>query len=83
MNDTTLTRMRAHRANIERYSRLLATDLTDLERSYIHRRIAAEHAALTKLEAQRFARTVSATADPKVLVATRAVAQAGPPHDGR
>jgi hypothetical protein len=29
-----------HRRNIERYCRLLATDLTDLERQYLHKRIA-------------------------------------------
>jgi hypothetical protein len=33
-----------HRRNIERYCRLLATELTDLERQYLHKRIAEEHA---------------------------------------
>lgn len=32
--------------NLERYARLLATKLTQTEREYIHRRIAAEHAVL-------------------------------------
>jgi hypothetical protein len=32
------------------YCRLLATDLTDLERQYLHKRIAEEHAQLERLE---------------------------------
>jgi hypothetical protein len=35
---------------IERYCRLLATDLTDLERQYLHKRIAEEHAQLERLK---------------------------------
>ena len=32
--------------NLNRYARLLATELTQTEREYIHRRIAAEHVVL-------------------------------------
>jgi hypothetical protein len=39
----------AHRRNIQRYGRLLATDLTDLERQYLHKRIAEEQVALDRL----------------------------------
>jgi hypothetical protein len=39
-----------HRRNLERYCRLLATELTDLEREYLHKRIAEEHAQLKRLE---------------------------------
>ena len=42
-----------HRRNIERYCRLLATELTDLERKYLHKRIAEEHAQLERLEKSR------------------------------
>jgi hypothetical protein len=42
-----------HRQNIERYCRLLATELTDLERQYLHKRIAEEHAQLERLEEKR------------------------------
>jgi hypothetical protein len=35
--------------NVQRYCRLLATDLTDLERQYLHKRIPEEHAALDRL----------------------------------
>lgn len=44
-------RIRAHKANIDRYRRLLATELTDHERQYIHKRITEEHALLSRLEA--------------------------------
>ncbi len=59
--------LRGHRANLDRYARMLATNLTELERQYIHRRIAEEHAAIARLEAQRF----TATADPATLIAAR------------
>jgi hypothetical protein len=39
-----------HRQNIARYCRLLATELTDLERQYLHKRIAEEYAQLERLE---------------------------------
>ena len=39
----------AHRNNLKRYCRLLATDLTDLERDYIHRRIAETQQELDRL----------------------------------
>ena len=42
--DYRTARMRTHRRNIQRYGRLLATELTDLERQYLHRRIAEEQA---------------------------------------
>lgn len=50
MIDFNTTRVRGHRRNIERYCRLLATELTDLERQYLHKRIAEEHAQLEQLE---------------------------------
>jgi 5-bromo-4-chloroindolyl phosphate hydrolysis protein len=39
-----------HRRNIDRYCRLLATELTDVERQYLHTRITEEHAQLERLE---------------------------------
>ena len=38
MLDFHAVQVRGHRRNIERYCRLLATDLTDLERQYLHKR---------------------------------------------
>jgi hypothetical protein len=40
--------VRGHRRNIERYCRLLATELTDLERQYLHKRIAEEYFQLQR-----------------------------------
>jgi hypothetical protein len=50
MIDFKTAQVRRHRQNIQRYCRLLATELTDLERQYLHRRIAEEHAQLEQLE---------------------------------
>jgi hypothetical protein len=47
--DYQTARMRTHRRNIQRYGRLLATKLTDLERRYLHRQIAEEQAELERL----------------------------------
>jgi hypothetical protein len=50
MIDFHAAQVRGHRRNIERYCRLLATELTDLERQYLHKRIAEEYAQLEQLE---------------------------------
>lgn len=47
---TDTIRMQAHRANIERYRKLLAGRLTRVEREYIMRRIAEERRELRLLE---------------------------------
>ena len=47
--DENLARLRAHPNSIHRYRRLLATQLTDLERAYIERRLEEEHAAMVAL----------------------------------
>lgn len=41
--------IRSHRNNLARYRRLLATQLTELERDYINRRIVEERDALQQL----------------------------------
>jgi hypothetical protein len=41
--------VRAHQNNINRYCRLLATDLTELERDYVRKRIVEETHQLEKL----------------------------------
>jgi hypothetical protein len=40
---------KVHRDNVDRYCRLLATHLTDLEREYIHRRLREEFLALERV----------------------------------
>lgn len=82
MIDFYVQRINAHKKNPDRYSRLLATQLTESERQYIHRRIAEEHSALMKLEAEHLSRSVRSTADPDTLVAARAIASNRDPHIG-
>jgi hypothetical protein len=40
----------SHQRNLQRYARLLATELTELERQYLHKQIAEEQAALEQLQ---------------------------------
>jgi hypothetical protein len=46
--------IRAHRNNIHRYRQLLRTKLSELERSFIERRLAEEEGALEALVADTF-----------------------------
>jgi hypothetical protein len=48
MRDLRAAKILSHRRNIQRYSRLLATDITELEREYLHKRIAEEQAELER-----------------------------------
>ncbi len=54
MIDQNLALMRAHRNNIHRYRRLLATQRTDHERSYIERRLKEERSAMDALSTETF-----------------------------
>ena len=54
MMDENLARFRAHRNNVFRYRRLLATRLTDLERAYIERRLEEELASMDALSEDTF-----------------------------
>lgn len=60
-------RILALQHNIRRYSRLLATELTDLERAFIHRRLAEERLAIEALEREAVAeeRAVAAHGSPE------------------
>ena len=49
MLDEAFARLRTHRSNIQRYRQLLDTDLTDLERRFITRRMAEEQSAIESL----------------------------------
>jgi len=46
--------LRAHRNNIDRYRRLLRTQLTELERGFIQKRLSEEQAAMDELAALTF-----------------------------
>jgi len=51
MLDERFNRLRAHRNNIARYQGLLKTDLTDLERQFIERRLSEEQSEFELLQA--------------------------------
>jgi hypothetical protein len=48
MIDFQTAKILRHRQNIQRYARLLATELTELERQYLHKRIAEEQVELER-----------------------------------
>ena len=54
MVDEKLSRIRSRTGNIRRYRRLLKTELTELERGYILRRLSEEERALTELKGETF-----------------------------
>jgi len=54
MIDKTLARVRAHHSNIARYRWLLKTQLTDLERDFIERRLNEEQSAFAALTKTAF-----------------------------
>ena len=51
MFEETVTLLRTHRSNIQRYRQLLETNLTDLERQFIDRRLSEELSSVEKLTA--------------------------------
>src|SRR5437588_13097596 len=59
-DDVVLAKVQAHRANVARYARLLATEPTQTEREFIHRRLREERLALEALAQGDTARPVSA-----------------------
>ena len=52
MRDLRAAKILGHERNIQRYCRLLATELTELERQYLHKRIAEERAELERWSRQ-------------------------------
>ena len=54
MIDEKLALLRTHRNNIGRYRRLLKTNLTELEREYVERRLSEEQLALETLAGSTF-----------------------------
>jgi len=53
MTDETLARLRAHDSNISRYRRLLNTDLSEVERRFLERRLGEERSAVESLGSSR------------------------------
>ena len=54
MLDEKFSRLRIHRKNIRRYRRLLETELTELERQIITKRLSEERSALENVVASGF-----------------------------
>jgi hypothetical protein len=54
MTQENMARLRAHRNNVHRYQKLLATRLSDLERGYIERRLSEEQASVEALLQETF-----------------------------
>jgi uncharacterized protein YPO0396 len=61
MTNLRTAKILSHRRNIQRYGRLLATELTEIERQYLHRRIAEEQAELERLQSEPPVEQVIAT----------------------
>ena len=60
MLDEKLERLRTHQAGIDRYRRLLATRLSELERAYIERRLSEEQASVRALLRETYPDRLSA-----------------------
>jgi len=69
----------SHRANLKRYRALLATQLTELEREYLHKRIAMERAELTLLEMRWVAKATQWKWSESTIVSNTLSRHASPP----
>jgi hypothetical protein len=67
MSDENLARIRTYRNNIHRYRGLLRTELSDLEREFIEKRMADEQTALDALVAETFPLTFPLRKDSSLL----------------
>ncbi len=54
MIDEKFALLRTHRNNINRYRRMLRTELTELERRYIEKRLSEERSAMEAVAASTF-----------------------------
>ncbi len=76
MIDENLARIRAHRNNIHRYRGLLRTELSDLEREFIEKRMADERTELDGLVTETLPGTFSLPKDPPASSSMRAAPRA-------
>jgi len=72
MLDQDFARIRAHSNNLARYRRLLKTELSDIERQFIERRLAEEQTALEALAADVVPPAFTVPNMPSAIAATRA-----------
>ena len=54
MIEESFVRLRTHRNNVQRYRQLLETELTDLERRFIEKRLLEEQSAIESLATLTF-----------------------------
>jgi hypothetical protein len=52
MTNEQVARIRAHQTNLDRYCWLLTTELTEIERQFVHKRISEERLELDRLMAE-------------------------------
>jgi hypothetical protein len=67
MIDTKFARLRTYRDNIHRYRSLLKTELSDLERQFIERRLEEDRSAMQMLAASTFPLTLKLPEPPTEL----------------
>jgi hypothetical protein len=67
MSNARAARIHSHQNNLDRYCRLLMTELTDLERQFLHKRIAEERLELDQLRAETDSQTAYAFIAEQVL----------------
>lgn len=65
MIDENLARLRTHRNNINRYRRLLGTQLSELEREYLERRLFEENTAIEMMSTEIFPLNLGAVNAPR------------------
>jgi hypothetical protein len=65
MIDENLARLQTHRNNINRYRRLLGTQLSELERQYLERRLSEEQTAIEMLSTTIFLLKLGAVNAPR------------------
>ncbi|QIG94907.1 MULTISPECIES: hypothetical protein [unclassified Bradyrhizobium] len=65
MIDENFVLLRCHRNNIHRYRKLLATELSELERQYLERRISEEQTAIETLSMAIFPLELGAVNAPR------------------
>lgn len=70
MVDEKLARIRARTSNIRRYRRLLKTELTEIERCFILKRLSEEQDALAKLADQTFPLSIGPSKSAKTIAAS-------------
>jgi hypothetical protein len=75
MTDLDTAKILSHRRNIQRYCRLLATELTDIERQYLHRRIAEEYAELKRLQSEPVEQVIATQAMVRAAAAQSSAGQ--------